>query len=258
MMDVKKTILAAFTAVIACMFLIVILPTMAQYTCGLQGGKYAKYNWSITVSAAGQSYTESATVDVNIQSVSGTSYSGTTSFTVTGGGLPSGLLSIPQNTQTFSGDVASGSGSMALISLLAIPANMTIDSNIPGVGDVKQIGSWSGRDTVVVNASGLSLGQGDAYYDQTTGIFLYSKTTWNLGGYSIDYKLEMVGTDLWSGGFGGGPLGLDLWMWAAIIVIIVAAAVVVTAMMRRKRLLATARPAPPQPTPPQPPPPPPT
>lgn len=250
----KKTILIAFTAMMACMFQIVILPAMAQYTCGLQGGRYAKYNWSVTGSALGQSYSASGTVGIYIQSVSGTSYSGNATFTVTGGNLPSGILSVPQNTQTFSGNVASGYGSTGFIGLLAIPANMTMGSNVPGVSTVKQIGSWGGRSAVVANSSGLSLGQGDTYYDQATGILLYSKTTWNYQSvYLLDYKLEMVGTDLWSGGFGGGLFGLELWMWAVIIVIVAAAAASVAIMMRRRRLLA-APPTPPQPPPPPPPP----
>lgn len=250
----KKTILMAFAVMMVCMFQIVILPAMAQYTCGLQGGKYAKYNWSITGSTMGQSYGESGTVEIYIQSVSGTSYSGNSTFTVTGGTLPSGILSIPQTTQTFIGNVASGYGSTGLIGLLAIPANMTMGSNILGASDVKQIRSWHGRSAVVVNSSGIILGQGDTYFDQTTGIFLYSKTTWNYQGvYSFDYTLEMVGTDLWSGGFGGGFLGLEPWMLAVIIVIIVAAAAFVAIMMHRRKLHAAPEPTPPQPTQPIPP-----
>ncbi len=130
---------------------------------------------------------------------------------------------------------------------------MTAGSNIPSVGSVQQIGSWGGRSAVIVNSSGLTLGQGNSYYDQTTGILLYSTTTLSYQGvYSLDYKLEMVGTNLWSGGFGGGLLGLDPWIWAVIIVIIVAAVAVVAVMIRRKK-----PPTAPTTTPPQPPPPPP-
>lgn len=256
MIDLKKAFVAALTVVMVCMFQIMILPAMAQYACGLQSGKYAKYDWSITYSAMGQSYSMSGTLDVNIQSVSGSSYSGTFEEAVTGGSVPTGILTIPESNQTFSGDVGSGSGITGFIDPLAIPANMTAGSSIPGVGSVQQIGSWGGRSAVVLYSSGLSLGQGNWYYDETTGIFLSATTTFGYGGvYSLNYKLEMVGTDLWSGGFGGGGLlGLDPWIWAVIIVIIVAAVAAVAAVavrMRRKKL-----PTAPTPTPLQPPPPP--
>jgi hypothetical protein len=254
MMSMKRTILTAFTIVIACMFLTVILPTMAQYTCGLQSGKYAKYNWSMTGWVVGQSYSVSGTVYINITSVSGTTYSGTANFSVTGGNVPSDILTVPQDMQTVSGDVALGYGSTGFIGLLAVPANMTINSSVPYVGNVTQIGSWAGRSAILVNSSGLTMGQGDTYYDQTTGILLYSKTTLNyLSVYSFDYKLEMTGTDLWTGGFGGGLLGLNPWTWAVIIVIIVAVAAAAAMIMRRKRLPSTPKPTPPQPPPPPPP-----
>lgn len=231
----KKTILIAFTVAVVCMFQTIIIPAMAQYVCGLQSGKYFKYNWSMTASTMGQSYSISGTLDVNIEHVSGSSYSGTSKFTVTGGSLPQGILNIPQTNQTFSGNVASGYGSTGFIGLLAIPANMTAGSSIPGAGSA-QIGSWGGRNAVIVNSSMLSLGQGNAYYDQTTGVFMYSSATLNYQNvYSLNYKVEMVGTDLWSGGFGGGFLGIDPWIWAAIIIIIVVVVVAVVVMMRRKK-----------------------
>ena len=251
----KKAVITALTTVIVCMLQIMVLPAMAQYTCGLQSGKYATYNWSITYSAGGQSYSISGTININIQSVSGSSYSGTFKETVTGGSLPTGILTIPETNQTFSGDVGSGQGSTGFIYLLAIPANMTAGSNIPGVGSTQQIGSWGGRNAVIVNSSGLDLGQGNSYYDQDTGIFLSATTTLSLQGvYSLNYKLDMVGTDLWSGGFGGGLLGLDPWIWVVIIVIIVAVVAAVAVIMRRKKLPTAPAPTPVQPPPPPPPP----
>lgn len=258
MIDLKKAVLMALTVAMVCMFQIMVLPAMAQYTCGLQSGKYADYDWSISASAMGQSYSMSGTLNVNIQSVSGSSYSGTFEEAVTGGSLPAGLLNIPESNQTFSGDVGSGFGSTGFIALFAIPANMTAGSSVPSVGIVEQIGSWSGRSAVILNSSGLGLGQGNSYYDQTTGIFLSTTTTYGYEGvYSLNYKLQMVGTDLWSGGFGGGgPLGLDPWIWTVIIVIIVAAVAAVAAVtirIRRKK-----QPAAPTPASLEPPPPPPT
>jgi flagellar basal body-associated protein FliL len=252
----KKTILTALTAIIICLLPIAILPATAQYTCGLQSGKYAKYNWSVTGSVIGQSYSQSGTVNVNVKSVTGTSYSANATFTISGGNLPSGLIYVPPNTENFSGNVASGYGATGFIDLLAIPANMTITSSVPGVGNVKQIGSWKGRSAVIVNSSTASPGQGDTYYDQKTGILLYSKTTINfLGLYSFQYKVEMTNTNLWSGG-----LGSNTWIWEVIIVIIIvvaAVAIVVAIMLRRKKQpAATPQQAAPQPTPPPPPPPP--
>jgi hypothetical protein len=258
MIDLKKPILSVLIVVMVCMFQIMILPALAQYTCGLQSGKYARYDWSITGSSMGQSYSISGTLDMNIQSVTGTSYSGTSKFAVTGGSLPTSIFTVPQTNQTFSGDVGSGYGSTGFLGLVAIPANMTAASNIPNVGSVQQIGSWSGRSAVVINSSGLILGQGNAYYDQTTGIFMYSKTTLAYQGvYSFDLKVEMVGTDLWSGGFGGGLLGLDPWIWIVIIIIIVAAVAAVAVLMlaRRKKPPTTPKQTTLQQPPPPPPPP---
>jgi flagellar basal body-associated protein FliL len=254
MINMKKTILTALTTIIICLIPIAILPATAQYTCGLQAGKYAKYKWSMKGSVIGQSYSESGTVHVNIQSVTGTSYSGNATFTVTGGNLPSDVLSVPQGAQNFSGDVAAGYGSTGFIDLLAIPANVTIISSIPGAGNVKQIGSWKGRSAVIVNSSMVSLGLGDTYYDQNTGILLYSKTTIDfMGLYSFEYKVEMTNTNLWSGG-----LGSNTWMWEVIIVIIVvvaAVAVTVAVILRRKKQPAAPKQTPQQQPPPPPPPP---
>ncbi len=101
----NKAVITALAVVMVCMFQIMILPAMAQYACGLQSGKNATYNWSITYSGMGQSYSISGTLDINIQSVSGSGYTGTSKETVTGGSLPTGILNIPETNQTFSGDV---------------------------------------------------------------------------------------------------------------------------------------------------------
>jgi flagellar basal body-associated protein FliL len=253
MIGMKKVTLAAFIAIIICLLPLAILPATAQYTCGLQAGKYAKYKWSMTGSVMTQSYSESGTIDINILTVSGTSYTANSTFTVSGGSLPTGTLYIPPTTQTFSGDVAAGYGTTGFINLLAIPANLTITSNVPNVGNVTKIGSWSGRSAVVVNSSMVTVGQGDTYYDQNTGALLYSKTTYNyIGLYSFEYKVQMTDTNLWSGG-----LGSNTWIWEIIIVIIIivaAVAIAIFVMLRRKK-----QPAAPQQTPqPPPPPPPPT
>lgn len=259
LIDLKNAVVTGLTVVMLCMFQVMILPAMAQYTCGLQSGKYANYDWSMTYSAMGQSFSMSGTLDVDIQSVSGSSYSGTFEETVTGGSLPTDILNITESNQTFSGDVGLGSGITGFIDPLAIPANMTAGNSIPGVGSVQQIGSWGGRSAVVVNSSGLGLGEGSWYYDQTTGIFLSATTTVSSESlYSLNYKLEMVGTDLWSGGLGGGsPRGLDPWIWAVIIVIIVAtvAAIAAVTVMRRKKQPTAPTPASLQPPPPPAPPP---
>ena len=245
----------ALIAIMICMVQAMILPAIGQYACGLQSGKYAKYDWSISTSVAGQGYSISGTLDVSIDSVSGSSYSGTYKETVTGGSLPTGLPNIPQTNQTFSGDVGSGYGATGFVSVFAIPANMTANGNIPGVGSVQQIGSWGGRSAVIVNSSGVGLGQGNSYFDQVTGIFLSSRTTFGYQGlYSLDYKFDMVGTDLWSGGFNGGPLGIDPAIWAAIIIVIVVAVAALAIMMRRKKPPAAPTQTSIQPPPPPPPP----
>jgi hypothetical protein len=249
----KKATLAAFTAIIACTLPVAILPAMAQYTCGLQAGKYAKYTWSMTGSVLGQSYSTSGSIDVNIQSVTGTTYSANATFTANGGNLPTGLLNVPSTTQTVSGDVSSGLGTTGFIGLLAIPANLTATSSVPGVGNVERIGSWNGRSAVVVNSSNVSLGQGDTYYDQKTGILLYSKTPVNyLGLYTFSYELQLTDTDLWSSGRGSN---LTMWMVIVVIIIVAMIAVATVVMLRRKKPAPATTQTAPQQNPPPPPPP---
>lgn len=251
-MNMKKTTLAALTAIIVCLLPAVILPAMAQYTCGLQSGKYAKYNWSMTGKYLGTSYSESGTITINIQSVNGTTYSANATFTISGGSLPTDFIYIPPGTQTFSGNVTSGYGTTGFIDLLAIPANLTKTSTVPDIGAIKQIGSWSGRSAVILNSTAVTLGQGDTYYDQNTGILLYSKTTYSYPGfYSFSYELKMTDTNLWIGG-----LGSNTWIWTVIAVIIIVIAIVAVAfviMLLRKKQPTTAQPTSPQPTPPSPP-----
>ena len=245
----NKIILTAFMIIIACTLQIVIVPTMAQYACGLQSGEYAKYNWSITVSAAGVSYSQSGTLDINIQSVSGSSYSGNATWAVTGGSLPSqyNMYLVPQGTQTISGDVEYGSGSMSFVSLLAIPANVSTGDDVPGIGTVTQNGTWNGRTAIIANSSMLGLGQGDIYYDQATGIVMYQENTVSyLGLYSYDLKLQMTDTNMW-GWNNGYP-----WTWAIIIVVIIIVVAVASALIiRRRKLHPPAKP--PSTTPPPPP-----
>lgn len=248
----KKIILAAFTVIVACMLQVLVVPTMAQYACGLQSGQYAKYNWSITVSAASASYSISGTLDVSIQSVSGSSYSANATWAVTGGSLPSqyNLYLVPQGAQSISGDVGSGSGSTSFVSLLAIPANVSLGQDVPGFGNVTRTGNWNGRNAVIANSSMFGLGQGNIYYDQATGIIMYQENTVSyLGLYSYDVKLQMTDTNIW-GWNNGSP-----WTWIIIIVIIVIVLVVAGAVLMRRR-----KPRPPaerasETTPPPPPPP---
>jgi hypothetical protein len=247
-----KIILATFTVIIACMLQILIVPTVAQYACGLQSGEYAKYSWSITVSAASVSYSISGTLDVNIQSVSGSSYSANATWAVTGGSLPSqyDLFLVPQSTQSISGDVESGSGSTSFVNLLAIPANVSVGQDVPGVGNVTRTGSWDGRNAIIANSSMLGLGQGDIYYDRATGIVMYQENTLSyLGLYSYDVKLQMTDTNIW-GWSNGSP-----WAWAiTVIVIIIVLAAASAVLIRRRKLRPPARPTSTTQTPPPPPP----
>jgi hypothetical protein len=253
MIGMRKIILTALTVIVACMIQVVIVPVTAQYACGLQSGEYAKYNWSITVSAVGVSYSVSGTLDINIQSVSGSSYSANATWALTGGSLPSqyNLFLVPQGTQSISGDVESGSGSTSFVNLLAIPANVSVGNDVPGVGNVTRTGNWNGRNAIIANSSELGLGQGNIYYDRATGIIMYQENTVSyLGLYSYDLKLQMTDTNIW-GWSNGSP-----WTWAIIIiVVIIVVAAACAVLVRRRKLRPPAKPTSATPTPPPPPPP---
>jgi len=198
------------------------LPAMAQYTTGVKGGDWIKYNFDF--SYMGVSY--KGTIKLTIQEVTSTYITGTVEYT---GNFPS------PPSPSFTIYIPTWDGG----NFFLIPTNLAVGQTIPGsYMTVQAIVDWQGRKAVkAYDPSGL----GEAYWDQATGVLLEIKFTASATG-----SIKAVETNMFS-------LGIDWTFWVVIIVVVVVVAVVAVTIMRGIRKPPTAPPPTAQPPPPPPP-----
>jgi len=226
---VKALKLLSLVALLSCFIFITALPAMAQYTTGVKGGDWIKYNFKI--SATGVSY--EGTIKVTIQEVTDTDITGTTEY-ANFPGMPSGSTPFSIHIPTWSG----GGGFL-------IPSNLDVGQSIPGVGTtVQAIVDWQGRKAVkaTTDFSGLPV---EAYWDQATGVLLEMKGSVSTPYGSTTLNIKAAETNMFSPGF-------DWLFWIIIIAVVVVVAVIAVIIVRRVRKPPTAPPTTEQPPPPPP------
>ena len=214
-------------------------------TVGVKSGDWM--NYTITASAMGQSFQGSAKVTIN--SVSGTTVSGTLEMNV------AGFYTLPPTP--FSINVATGAGTGGN-AFLIIPVNLTQGQSIPGLstsvtGVTNRSYVGASRNVVYATADVSGYGTMSLYWDRYTGILLEMSGSTTSGGYTVNISFTASGTNMWAG-TGIGPFGIDPLLLVIIAIIIVGAIAGIFLLVRRRK--PPVAPLPPQAQPPTPPPPP--
>jgi len=221
---------------------------MAQ-TAGLKNGDWISY--TLNISFFGTAVSGSMTV--RIQSVTGTTVSGTVEVSITGYELPASQFSINTATGAGTGHYYEAPGT------LIIPANLTAGQAIPGMvgttitGVTDRAYAGASRKVVYATANVPQYGIASSYYwDRETGVLLEVSGSMTSQGQTLSYSFVASGTNMWAG---AGFFGLDWWIWVVIAVAAVGIIAGVFLFMRKKKP-PVAQPSAPLPTPPPPPPPP--
>jgi hypothetical protein len=246
MKEIKTTI-----GLILCLACLVMLGNtlVRAYNVGVSTG-YLKYDANFSVSAGGQSYSETAHITVNITSVTDTMIEGTIEVSDIAGSLPTGLTTpFSPGKQPFSIDTTSWAAPYSSLTAIILPAGLKVGDSVPRDGTVQNLTDWNGRTAVVINASESVGLPGSAEFDNQTGVFLEASGSTNYQGYYMTtYSIKLTDTSLFS--IAPTLLGLAWWIWAIAIVVIIGAILGAVVLTRRRRQPIVQLPATPPPPPP--------
>lgn len=198
---------------------------LAEHTVGVQSGQWIKYD--INVSYAGE--TQSGWIKITIQSVSGTTVSGTMET----------VFPASSTTDPFTVDV-SGGGNITYLFII-IPANSQPGQTFLGLTITGQIeGNYAGVARKVLYATLDTQNVTATYYwDQTTGMPVEANGSGIVDSWTFHYRATE--TNMWA------PGGFDWILWVVVIAIVacvVVAAIFIFILRRRRRKPPVAPPLP--------------
>jgi ribosomal protein L37E len=113
---------------------------------------------------------------------------------------------------------------------LIIPADLSVNDNIPGIGSIQGIELHEGRNAVYIVTPGIGTSI-SSWWDKETGVLLETHFDFPYGSQTGAYTLKLVETNVWPRGF----LGMDIWFYTAIFVLAVAVVSSVAVVIQRRK-----------------------
>ncbi len=215
------------------------------YSVGVKKDNYIKWNLDNNIPILGQAIHQTGWIKLTILSIDGDRITATYDSHFDPG--ISGTTPIDEKVTGYI-DLSTGESNFPLSSTpilgratggLIVPAGLSGNDNIPGIGDVQGTETHEGRNAVYIVTPGVGTSI-KTWWDQETGVMLETHFEFPYGSVTGSRTVKLTETNVWGGSF----LGMDWWLYLVILVVIVAVVSVAAIAMQRRKSKVTTTPAP--------------